>query len=323
VIKEKELKEALRFVEQCSSAVVLGHENPDGDAVGSSLGLALMLEDKGYRVTVSFPEPLRIPHRYLFLPGAEKLQTPEGISDCEILFAVDCANPDRLDLFRDFIPKCRAVINIDHHPDNTMFGTVNLVDHEAAATAEIIYAVGPQIGLRISKDAALCLYTGIVTDTGRFQFSNTREETLRIASEIVHMGVDPSYVYENVYQSDSLEYVRLLGKVLSEAVFEKESGLIYAVVTRADLDEFGVNMEETEDLIDALRTLKGHRIAAIFKELKDGRIRVSLRSRNDVDIGSVARKLGGGGHRVAAGYVSSKSTIEDALLELKGAIGVD
>lgn len=323
MIEEKEIEKALHLVEQCSSAVVLGHENPDGDAIGSSLGLALMLEDKGYHVTVSFPEPLRIPQRYFFLPGARNCQALTEISDGELLFAIDCANTDRIEAFRGLFEKSRAVINIDHHPDNSLFGDVNLVDHKAGATAEIVYSIAPRIGLEVSRDSALCLYTGIVTDTGKFQFSNTGESTLKIASEMVRLGVEPSYVYENIYQSDSLEYIRLMGKVLSEAVFEPESGLIYAVITRLDLDEFGVNIEETEDLIDALRTLKGHRIAVVFKELENEKIRVSLRSRNDVDIGRVARKLGGGGHRVAAGYVSSKKTMEDALVELKGAIGVD
>ncbi len=321
VIEQAEIEKVFRLIKKCSSAVVLGHENPDGDAIGSSLGLALMLEEKGYHVTISFPEPLRIPKRYLFLPGVVKCQALKEINDGELIFVMDCANPDRIEVFQSILEKSKAVINIDHHPDNTRFGSVNLIDPDAGATAEIVYSIAPEIGLEVSRDSALCLYTGIVTDTGRFQFSNTRETTFKIASEMVHLGVEPNYVYENIYQSDSLEYVRLIGKVLSEAVFDREIGLVYAMITRRDFDEFGVNVEETEDLIDALRTLKGHRIAAVFREIEAGKIRVSLRSRNDVDIGSVARKLGGGGHRVAAGYISRKKNMEDALKELRGAIG--
>jgi phosphoesterase RecJ-like protein len=139
---------------------------------------------------------------------------------------------------------------------------------------------------------------------------------------MVAMGVEPNEVYQNVYQSDSLEYIKLSGEVVTRAVYDQELGLIYGCVTQADLKDFGVTMNETEDLIDDLRALKGHLVAALFKERQDGKFRVSLRSRVEFDIGEIARKLGGGGHRVAAGYTSTRNTLEEAIEELKGEIVV-
>ncbi|MHB8896421.1 MAG: DHH family phosphoesterase, partial [Candidatus Geothermincolia bacterium] len=300
--------------------LLIGHQFPDGDAVGSVLGLALMLERAGRKVQATWAEPFEMPEKYAFLPGTELLVRPADLmGGHDLTIALDCANEGRLEELRDRAFEA-PIINIDHHPDNTSFGAVNLVDHEASATSQIVYKSAALLGLAVDDDVAVCLYTGIVTDTGRFQFSNTTGETLRIAGALIEKGVKPHTIFQNVYQSDSLAYLRLSGEMLCRAVYETELGLIHGYVSRDDLTRFGVKMNETEDLIDNLRTLRGHRVAALFKQLADGTIRVSLRSRLDVDIGSVARSLGGGGHRVAAGYTSGKRTFEDALQELKGEI---
>lgn len=317
-IDSGEVKGAASLIKGHSSAVVLGHEHPDGDAIGSSLGLGLMLEDVGYRVRVSWPQPFSLPHKFQFLPGMRMLARPEELPEDGIVFTVDCANLDRLEVFKPAILSADAVINIDHHPDNSRFGAVNIVNPAAAATAEILYLAAGDLGLSVDPEAAVCLYTGIVTDTGKFQFANTTATTLQAASDMVGMGVDISEIYGNVYQSDSLAYIRLAGRILEGAVFHEDVGLIYVCVTREELEKSGVNMEETEDLIDGLRALRGHNVAAVFKEIRDGRIRVSLRSRNDLDIGSVARRLGGGGHMVAAGYTSKARSMDEAVAELRG-----
>jgi len=168
----------------------------------------------------------------------------------------------------------------------------------------------------------MCLYTGIVTDTGRFQFSNTTSNALSTAAELVELGVDPNFLFREIFQSDSINYLRFSGEIRSHVSFDEATGLVYAFLSQEELKSNGVTMIETEDLIDDLRTLKGHRIAALFKELEDGGIRVSLRSRKDIDIGAVARRLGGGGHRAAAGYTSRKRDFSSALEELKGELFV-
>ena len=319
-IERGEVGRARRLIEESDFVVVLSHQNPDGDAFGSALGLGLMLLRAGLNVKVSWPDPVELPLKYEFLPGKELLISPVDLQPHDLVIVVDCANASRLGELEDAVLKVNNVINIDHHPDNSMFGTVNMVDAAASATAEILYKEAGDIGLEIDRDIAVCLYTGLVTDTGRCQFSNTSAETFRIASELVEMGVEPNRLYEKIYQGDTLAYMRFTGEMVSRAVYEPETGLIYVFMSQEELSRFGVEMNETEDLIDSLRVLRGHRIATLFKEQDDGRIRVSLRSRADTDIGAVARSLGGGGHRVAAGYTSEKSSFEEALQELKGEI---
>jgi phosphoesterase RecJ-like protein len=317
---ENELERAADLIAGSKTALILGHQYPDGDAIGSALAVAIALGETGRQVQASWPEPFELPHKYAFLPGKDYLVRPGDARDADVTISLDCATADRMQELKDRALARPTLINIDHHPDNRRFGAVNLVEPEASATAEIIYRRAADLGLPINIDAALCLYVGIVTDTGRFQFSNTSAGTLEAASEIVAMGVEPNVIYENVYQSDSLEYIRLSGEVLMNAVYDSDLGLIYACLMQSDLKEFGVKMSETEDLIDDLRALKGHMVTALFKETGDGSIRVSLRSRVDCDIGSIARKLGGGGHRVAAGYTSGKKNIAEAVEELKGEI---
>jgi phosphoesterase RecJ-like protein len=319
-LDKKQLQGAAELMAGSESITVLGHIYPDGDAIGSLLGFALSAKEVGWEVQASWPEPFEIPHKYAFLPGMDFLVPPREISLDGVVVTLDCASAVRLEEMEERVAGHLDLINIDHHPDNTRFGTFNLIEPEASATAEIIYRYSEDLGLRIGKGAALCLYTGIVTDTGRFQFINTTAATLRAASEMVEMGVEPNTVYQNVYQSDSLAYIRLSGEVITRAVYDQELRLIYGCITQADLKDFGVTMNETEDLIDDLRALKGHLVAALFKERLDGKIRVSLRSRIEFDIGTIARKLGGGGHRVAAGYTSDKGTLEEAIEELKGEI---
>ncbi len=319
-IKRGEVGRARRLIEESESVAVLSHQNPDGDAFGSALGLGLMLRRAGLKVKVSWPDQIEPPQKYEFLPGKELLISHANLRPRGLVIAVDCANASRLGELEDAMLEANSIINIDHHPDNSMFGTVKLVDVDASATAEILYKEAGDLGLEMDRDIAVCLYTGLVTDTGRFQFSNTSAETFRIASELVELGADPNRLYEEIFQGDTLSYMRLTGELVSRAVFEPETGLVYVFMPQEELRRFGVEMNETEDLIDSLRTLREHRIAALFKEQDDGRIRVSLRSRADTDIGTVARSLGGGGHRAAAGYTSDKGSFEEALQELKGEI---
>jgi len=319
----EERARAARVIDEQRSAVLLAHEHPDGDAVGSMLGFALMLEKKGYRVQCSWPEPTRLPAKYDFLPGMMLVTEPADLLGENLVMTFDCANLERVEPFKKICSSADELINFDHHPDNTLYGTINFVEPKAAATSEIVYLLAGELGLELSFDTAVCLYTGIVTDTGRFQFSNTSATTMRIASEMIEMGVNPNRVYENIYQSDSMPYLRLIGRTIENAVYQDDIGLVYSTVTLSGLAQFGVRMEEAEDLIDCLRGLKQHRVAALLKELPDGRIRVSLRSRIDIDIGKIARKLGGGGHRVAAGYTSGADRFEEVVAELRGEIFAD
>jgi len=316
-IEPGEVERAAALIKDCREVLVVGHEHPDGDAVGSMLGMALMLEKADKNVHCSWPEPVDIPGRYGFLPGWHLFVAPPDIPETDLMIAVDCSNVGRLEGLKGGFGGKTKIINIDHHPDNTLFGYVNMVNPGSSAVAEIIYLYADKLGLKVDGQAALCLYVGILTDTGRFQFSNTSEATLSAASEMVGMGVDPNFIFQNVYQSDSLQYLRFCGHVLSNAVFEEDLGLIYSSVTQDEMKSWGVTMDEMQDLVDYLRTLKGHRVAALFKELNSEEIRVSLRSRSEIDVGSLARLLGGGGHRAAAAYTSRRKNLDEVLSELR------
>lgn len=317
--KEK-ISKVSSLVRDAKSAAIFTHEFPDGDAIGSTLGLGLMLEGAGKEVNLSWPEPLRIPEKYLFLHGRHLLVSPSEVPEVDVVITVDCANLGRLSKLEPIAAGSQKIVNIDHHIDNTLFGFFNLVDPTASATAEIIFSSHKDLGLEVSKEAAICLYCAIATDTGRFSYSNVSATALRIAAELVDLGANPNEVYENVYQNNSLGYLKLMGVMLNHASVNCESELIFSWINQEDLAACEVQMDETEELIDSLRSAKGCRIIALFKEKEDGTIRVSLRSKRGVDVGKIARALGGGGHPAASGYTSSKASFAKALTELKNEI---
>ncbi|MDD5447876.1 MAG: bifunctional oligoribonuclease/PAP phosphatase NrnA [Actinomycetota bacterium] len=319
-LDEEEVSKASRLIKDAKSAAIFTHEFPDGDAIGSALGLGLMLEGAGKKVSLSWPEPLRIPEKYNFLHGRHLLVSPNGVAGTDVVITVDCANLGRLSKLEPIATDSPKIVNIDHHIDNTLFGFFNLVDPAASATAEIIFSNHKSLGLEVSRESAVCLYCAIATDTGRFSYSNVSATTLRIAAELVDLGVSPNEVYENVYQNNSLEYLKLMGIMLNHASVDYERELVFSWISQEDLAASRVQMDETEELIDSLRSVRGSRIIALFKEKEDGTIRVSLRSKKGEDVGRVARALGGGGHPAASGYTSSKATFPEALAELKDEI---
>ncbi len=321
----KEMEAVAKAIEEARLIAVSSHENPDGDSLGSHLGLTLVLRSRGKAVFSSLPEPERYPPQYRFLPGRDHLSSPgemEGIPD--LFVALDCSNLDRLGELRQLAERAGLLVNIDHHEDNRMFAPINLVDPEASSTSEIVFKLVRGAGWKVGADVATCLYTGVITDTGRFQHLNTKPETFMVAYQLALEGADISRVGKEVYESQSLPYTRLLGITLQRVEVIEEYGLAYSYITRADLAETGASLPETEDLIDYLRSVRGTRMAAVFKELEDGRVRVSLRSRDEFQVGPIARALGGGGHASAAGYTSQRDLqgsleeLLDALREARG-----
>lgn len=315
----RESRAVIEAVERASAIGVSSHVNPDGDGVGSLLACALLFDAMGKMVYASLPDPSQYPPQYLFLPGRKLLADPGGFpEDLDLFVALDCSNPERLGALRERAVSARTLVNIDHHEDNRRFAHLNLVDPEASSTSELVHGLIKEAGWRMSPEVATCLYTGLVTDTGRFQHRNTTPQAFRTAAELATQGADIFRVVKEVYESQSLSYARLLGRTLERMQMVEELGLAYSFVTREDLSESGAVLPETEDLIDHLRIVRGARLVALFKELEDGRVRVSLRSEDDRPVGPVARALGGGGHANAAGYTSEKDlrgSLEE-LLEL-------
>ena len=287
------------------------HVNPDGDALGSLLGMSLALRSLGKTTYPTWgSDPVEPPPSLMFMPGVDSLvQVADIPHDTDLFIALDCGAAHRLGCLEKRAGESDPVINIDHHPGNGGFGTLNVVVETASSTSEIVAFLLKDMGAELDHDIATCLYTGVVTDTGRFQYGNSSPATLRLAADLLSYGVQAPHIALAVFESAPFSYLKLLGRVLDRAALLEEQRFVYSWITRKDLKETGVGADETDLLIDAVRTTRDADVAAIFKEQKDGKYRVSLRSKPGpghrlVSVGEIARAHGGGGHELAAGYTA-------------------
>lgn len=302
------------------SLVVACHVNPDGDALGSVLALTLGLQKIGKQAFATWgTKPLAAPPALSFLPGVDRLRDYEDVPETPVFVALDCGAAHRLGEIEAVARRAQTLINIDHHPGNEDFGDYNIVVTSASSTAEIVTRLLLDLEVTFDSDIATCLYTGVVTDTGRFQFSNSSPETLRLAANLLEFDVQHPAIAQEVYESAPFGYMKLLGHVLERATLHDDVRFIYSWFTRSDLEETGVGPDETDSLIDAIRSTRDADVAAMFKEQVDGRYRVSLRSKGTVSVGAIARNQGGGGHELAAGMTVDDvaSGVETILKELR------
>jgi phosphoesterase RecJ-like protein len=291
------------------------HVNPDGDALGSLLAASIGLSRLGKTTYPTWgASPAAIPFSYAFLPAADTLVQPEDIPEVDTFLALDCGAEDRLGNLVDKARASRVLVNVDHHPGNDDFGSLNIVVTTVSSTAELVTRLLQDLNVEIDKDIATCLYTGVVTDTGRFQHSNTTPETLRIAADLLELGVPAAEIGTEVFDSSPFGYLKLVGRVLDRAVLFEDVRFVYSWLTLADLAETGVAPDETDKLIDAVRSTRAADVAALLKEQSDGRYRVSLRSKGP-SVGAIARKRGGGGHELAAGFTAPD--VEQTVIELR------
>ena len=283
------------------------HENPDGDALGSLLGMHLMLEQLG-KDSVMFMDanqfPLPYEYRRMRLGGVRH-ELPADVNERTVVF-LDCGNIDRTPV--SFLQgEHLHVLNIDHHHDNTRFGTVNLVVPDASCAAEIVYDLAKELGVVITPEMAEALYIGLVTDTGKFQFENTTPESHTMAAELMEAGVAPQDVHRKLYEGLPFARLQLLARALNN-VHRFDDGMITLThILREDFADTGASESDSEGIVDHMRQVEGTVMAALVRELleKDGQRKVSLRSTDGrVDVSIIARGLGGGGHRQAAGFTT-------------------
>jgi phosphoesterase RecJ-like protein len=286
--------------------LLTAHEGPDGDALGSLLGMHQLLTQLG-KDSVMFlgAKEFPLPIEYRFLPLEEVFhEPPADMADRTVVF-LDCGNIDRMPV--DFLSNGgNDIINIDHHHDNTRFGDFNLVDVEASCTAEIVYDLAVLFGATITREMASALYVGLITDTGKFMYENTSAHTHRIAADLVEAGVDIDDTYRRLYEHVPIEKLRLVARALEGIQLHCDGRLVISSITAADYAATGAGEEMTEGVIDHLRSIDGTKVAAVVRDLGDrGRAarKVSLRSsEGDVDVSAIARRNGGGGHKRAAGF---------------------
>jgi phosphoesterase RecJ-like protein len=296
-------REKQRFLIAC-------HENPEGDAIGSELALALALRKMGKTATVLNADP--VPGNLMFLPGADTVVREEDGSRYEVAVVVDCGSPERTGSVQAELHKPPLMVNIDHHRTNGGRGDHCLVDPEAAATGMLIYRVLDSMGAEIGYDVAVNIYVAILTDTGSFHYSNTSPEAFHIAGEMVRRGIDPWEVAEKVYESRSPDRLRLLGRVLASLEIGAGGKVASITTMKKDLADFSAGKDALEGYINYPRSVIGVEVAVSFREEGEREFRVSFRSKGRVDVSAVAQSFGGGGHRNAAGC-----TVQGSLSEVK------
>jgi len=312
-----QITEALR---QADTILLAAHVFPDGDALGSQLALGEILTSLGKRVHCYCEEIVST--MYEFLPGSERLTNDlPDIAAFDAAVAVDCGDRYRLGRAMDTLLGIHPFLVIDHHAGHKDFGDMSWVEAGRSSTAEMIFDLALALNAEISYNAAYCLYTAIVSDTGSFKYESTSAYTFHVASHLLNRGVIPSDVAAKLYDNYSVNRLQLLEKVLGS--LELYAGGQIAIISATD-DMYvasGAQPEDTEEFINLPRALRSVKVAAFLKESRDGFIKVSLRAKGECDVSQVASKYGGGGHRNAAGYRVKGKTIvdirQDLLQELK------
>ncbi len=293
------------------------HEGPDGDALGSLLGLHGILTQLGKDSVMFLAEKeFPLPVEYRFMPLQEVFhEPPADLSDRTVVF-LDCGNIERMPV--DWLKNGVEILNIDHHHDNTRFGAINLVDESAACTAEIIFELAADLGAEITPEIATALYVGLITDTGMFMYENTNARSHQVAAALIEAGVAVNEIYRRLFERVPTEKLLLLARSLGRVERRLDGALSTTYISAEDYEVTGADEVLTEGIIDFIRALEGTAVAAVIRDRADGEgvaRKVSLRSTDGaVDVSEIARKMGGGGHRRAAGFSTDLSYEE--LVEL-------
>lgn len=304
------------LLDTAHKVAICAHTSPDGDALGSGLALALVLRARWPELEVCglLADAASIPRVYRFLPGSDELVFAEKYTDApDVFICVDLSHPSRLtEAARTVMGRSQAVAVIDHHPTDEMFWDAGIVRPSAAATGVLVAEYAERLGVQLSTDAAQCLLCALMTDTGRLSYQNADAEAFAVGQVLVAAGARPAEVAVRVYQSDTLAYLHLSATVLSRIQTAEAGRVAYSYVTLDDLARHGVATDECDGLVDLVRSVDGSEAALFLKEVANGRVRGNLRSKSDLDVSVVARVLGGGGHKAAAGF-TVEGTAEQAL----------
>lgn len=313
-----------RLIKEEDNFAIASHTSPDGDSMGSMLGLYNTLKSIGKKVDLFIDDVL--PDKYSFLPGFQDIKTPEKAGQYSCFFVLDCGDEERLGQASNIISSSKRVINIDHHISNKLFGHLNIVDSNASSTGEMIYQILKINGFEISKDTAECLYTSMLTDTGGFRYSNTTSMTFSIAGDLINTGIDFTEINSLIFDKKSISQVKLMSKVTSTLEMYVDGKVSMINVTREMLNECGAKDEDAEELVNIAREIDGVEVAVFIKEKEEEKYKISLRSKHYVDVRKIAETFGGGGHIRAAGctIIGSLDDVKEKLInEIKGYMDVN
>lgn len=317
----RSLEEAARFLRAHDRFLVLSHISPDGDATGSALAVAHILKDLGKSYTVINEGDT--PAKFSFLPGFEQIRnlSASPLEDTfSAVIAVDCADRSRMGRVEHLFASDAELLNIDHHPTNDSFGTLNLIRTDAAATAEILYDLTVAGDFPMQPDLALCLYTGLLTDTGGFRYSNTTPHVMESAARLLAYGVNPGDVAERCLEVITLGHVHILRRALARLELSHQNQVASVAVSRQDLAETGADREDAGGLVNYCRNIEGVEVGISFVEAEPDVIKVSFRARSYVNVAELAKKLGGGGHAKAAGC-TVKGPLEEVQRQVLALVG--
>jgi len=289
------LREVLESIERRNRFVLTSHARPDGDAIGSALACCEILRCMGKDADVVLHDA--VPRIYQPLPFAERVVQADRVNgnyDAAIILECDSIQRTRLEGLEN-----RFLISIDHHVSGRPFAHVNWIEPEATATAELVFRLAREAGVKITPEIATCLYTALMTDTGSFMFRGTNEHTFTLARELVLAGADPAHCARNIYFADSTAKMRLLGEALSN--LHREGPLAWIWITREQMERSQAKEEDCEGLVNYALSIGDVEVAVFFREMADGRYRVSLRSKGALNVAQIAEGFGGGGHECASG----------------------
>ena len=313
----KELEEIAKVIKEYERFAITSHLGPEGDSIGSQLALRLVLQHLNKEtVMVNRDE---VPYNLRFLPGADKMLKPQELrSSFKVWLVVDCGDISRVgEEIQHLLKQSELIINIDHHLSNPGFGQINYVKPVASA-CQLIYELARHLGVRISKELADCIYTGIVADTDSFRNANVSHDVFQTAAELLAYGADSRRIAINLYERRQWSELKLMSYVLANA--QLIDGIIWSAISKEVFAQTGTSVNETERLVDELRAIEGIEVAVLFKELDNGKVKVSFRAKDRFSVDGIARAFGGGGHEKAAGclIVGKVADVEaQVLAELK------
>lgn len=320
MIPPSEWDDALRALTGARAVALACHIGPDGDALGSMLALGMALRARGTPVVASWgSDPFAVPRTYTFLPGLDLLSPPSAVADApEVMVTFDAGSFERLGSLEANARAAVTLIVVDHHASNDHFGSINLIDATAAASAVLVHELIKRLAVPLDGDMATCLYAGLVTDTGRFQYANTTPAIHELAAELLALGVRHTEVSREIYDTQPMGYLKVAAVALERV--RTDGGIVWTWLTTEDFAKHSVEIEDMDALIDLVRTADSADVAAVLKQQADGRYRVSMRSKGASNVGAVCESFGGGGHAMAAGFTTAGSDPHATIAEVAAAL---
>ena len=311
------MQQAVGALRAAKSVVAMGHIGPDGDALGSMLAVARAARNQGKDAWATFGEPFVVGKQFRYLDTSVLVAPDQVPDDIDVAVVVDTSVPSRLGSALTIVERAKTVVVVDHHlAQEDDLGDIRVVDTTAGAAAQVTYRLFRELGWPVDAEIATALYTGIVTDTGRFQYSSTSPETHEITADLLEAGVAPDAIGRHVYEESPFGYLHVAGAVLARAQLDPELKLVWSLLTIEDLSKESLRYEDADGLIDLIRIAEEADVACLLRELGGDRDKGSLRSRGRVDVSRIAGRFGGGGHHNAAGFIA-----EGSVESIMGTIG--